>query len=156
MGSQTVGSVSDTVQAFRIDVSQLIRFFSVQSKVSSKGHSVQKSAPRLSRCALSWKIVRSSTMVLLCRIVYTKQTVELSIDLSTSSNLGVLQSPKSVLCRSDLSIGVCFTWHSRKTPNQGTRVVKKSSHSGNLVKFLSLGGDSSQNLVILVKLDPSG
>ena len=31
MGSQTIGSVSDTVQAFLIDVSQLIRFFSVQS-----------------------------------------------------------------------------------------------------------------------------
>ena len=50
--------------------------------MSSKGHSVLKVAPRLSRCALSWKSVRSSTMMLSSRIVYTKQTVELSIDLS--------------------------------------------------------------------------
>ena len=35
-------------------------------------------------------------------------------------------------------------------------MVKKVSHSGNLVTFLSLGRDSSQNLVILVKLEPSG
>ena len=34
-------------------------------------------------------------------------------------------------------------------------MVKKVSHPGNLVKFSSLGGDSSQNLVILVKLEPS-
>ena len=35
-------------------------------------------------------------------------------------------------------------------------MVKRVSHSGNLVKILSLGGCSSQNLVILAKSEPSG
>ena len=35
-------------------------------------------------------------------------------------------------------------------------MVKKVLHSGNLVKLLSLGGDSSQSFVNLVEPDPSG
>ena len=89
-------------------------------------------------------------------IVRTKQTVERFIDLSTLMDLGMLWLPKRVLCKFDVIFVACAAWYCWITPNRGTRVFTKVSHSGNPVKILSLGGCSSQNLVILAKSEPSG